>query len=317
MRIGYGLDAREMSPAPSERKLESMKIRYVLPAIAAAAALVLTGCTQNVEEDAYESFDLSGVTADDAAVALLPAEVADSGVLKVGVNAEYPPNEYKNSDNEIVGWGVDLVTAISLKLGLEIEIEDAGFDTIIPKVNGGTLDMGSSSFTDNPERQKSVDFVNFYEAGVLWAAPIGEEVDPNDACGHKVAVQATTFQHTDELPEKSEACEAAGKDPIEILPYETQAEATNAVVQGAADAFTADSPVTLYAISKLSDKIAPSGEAFDVAPYGYPLGKDSELTTAVQAALQSLMDDGTYMAILQHAGVEAGAISEATINAGG
>ena len=294
-----------------------MKIRYALPALVAAAALALTGCTQNIEDDAYVSYDLSSVSADDAAVALLPAEVAESGVLRVGVNAEYPPNEYKNSDNEIVGWGVDLVTAVALKLGLEIELEDAGFDTIIPKITGGTLDMGSSSFTDNPERQKSVDFVNFYEAGVLWAAPIGEEIDPNDACGHKVAVQATTFQHTDELPEKSAACEEAGKDPIEILPYESQAEATNAVVQGAAEAFTADSPVTLYAISQLSDQIGPSGEAFDIAPYGYPLAKDSELTNAIQAALQSLMDDGTYTAILEHAGVEAGAISEATINAGG
>lgn len=294
-----------------------MKIRYVVPAVLAAGALVLSGCSNTDESDEYVPYDISNVTVDEAAVALLPDDIAERGTLRVGVNPEYPPNEYKNAQGEIVGWGVDLAEAVAAKLGLTIEWEDAGFDTIIPKIQGGGLDMGSSSFTDNPERQKSVDFVNFYEAGVLWAAPLGAEVDPDDACGKKVAVQSTTFQHTDELPEKSAACEAAGKEPIEILPYETQAEATNAVVQGAAEAFTADSPVTLYAISKLSDQIGPSGRTFDVAPYGYPLPKDSELTAAIQAALQSLMDDGTYMDILTYAGVEDGAISQATINAGG
>lgn len=288
-----------------------------MPALVAAAALALSGCTSNTEGEEYVPFDISGVTADDAAVALLPADVAERGTLKVGINPEYPPNEYKNAKGEINGWSVDLTGAVAAKLGLEVEWEDAGFDTIIPKITGGTLDMGSSSFTDNPERQKSVDFVNYYEAGVLWAAPIGEEVDPNDACGLKVAVQATTFEHTDELPEKSEACVEAGKEPIEILPYETQSEATNAVVQGKAAAFTADSPVTLFAINQLSDKISASGTTFDVAPYGYPLDKDSELTAAVQAALQALMDDGTYLEILTYAGVADGALSAATINAGG
>ncbi|HUH54038.1 MAG TPA: ABC transporter substrate-binding protein [Microbacteriaceae bacterium] len=299
------------------RKTGSMKIRYAIPALVAAAALALSGCTSNTEGEEYVPYDISGVSADDAVVALLPADIADRGTIKIGINPEYPPNEYKNSKGEISGWAVDLAGALAAKMGLEIEWEDAGFDTIIPKITGGTMDMGSSSFTDNPERQKSVDFVNYYEAGVLWAAPLGAEVEPDDACGLKVAVQATTFQHTDELPEKSEACEAAGKDPIEILPYETQSEATNAVVQGKAAAFTADSPVTLFAINQLSDKIGPSGMTFDVAPYGYPLDKDSELTPAVQAALQSLMDDGTYLAILEYAGVADGAITTATINAGG
>lgn len=293
-----------------------MKIRYAIPAFVAAAALALTGCS-NTEGADYVPFDISGVTVDDAAAALLPDAIKDRGSVIIGTNPEYAPNEYKNSKGEIVGWAVDLAGAVSAKLGLEVKWEDADFDIIIPKITGGTIDFGSSSFTDNPERQKTVDFVNYYEAGVLWAAPLGKEVDPDKACGLKIAVQATTFQHTDELPEKSDACEAAGEKAIEILPYETQAEATNAVVQGKADAFTADSPVTLFAINQLSDKIGPSGASFDIAPYGYPLNKDSDLTAAVQAALQSLMDDGTYLEILKYAGVEDGAITKATINAGG
>ncbi|WP_025134654.1 ABC transporter substrate-binding protein [Leucobacter sp. PH1c] len=293
-----------------------MKIRYALPALAAAALLTLTGCVTNEEGPQHESTDTSKITVDEAAAALVPADIKESGKLILGTDASYPPNEYKNSSGEIVGWGVDLAGAVSARLGLEPVWEEAGFDTIIPSIQGGKMNMGSSSFTDNAERQKTVDFVNFYEAGVLWAAPIGADVDPNNACGLKVAVQAGTFEHTDELPAKSAECEAAGKPKIEIMPFEGQAEATNAVVLGQAEAFSADSPVTLDAIAAQSEKIEAAGETFDVAPYGYALPKDTDLTKAVQAALQSLMDDGTYLEILTKAGVEDGAIAKATINAG-
>ncbi|WP_427870224.1 ABC transporter substrate-binding protein [Leucobacter luti] len=293
-----------------------MKLRYTIPVLAAAAALTLTGCVTNTEGPERETTDTSGIKVDEAAAALLPEDIKKSGEIIIGTDASYPPNEYKDSNGEIVGWGVDLANAVVAKLGVKPKWEEAGFDTIIPSIQGGKMDMGSSSFTDNPERQKTVDFVNFYEAGVLWAAPIGETVDPNDACGLKVAVQAGTFQHTDELPAKSEACVAAGKKAIEIMPFEGQAEATNAVVLGQAQAFSADSPVTLSAIAAQKDKIEAAGESFDVAPYGYALPKDSELTKAIQAALQSLMDDGTYLEILTKAGVEDGAIDKATINAG-
>ena len=293
-----------------------MKIRYALPALAAAALLTLTGCVTNEEGPQHESTDTSKITVDEAAAALVPADIKESGKLILGTDASYPPNEYKNSSGEIVGWGVDLAGAVSARLGLEPVWEEAGFDTIIPSIQGGKMNMGSSSFTDNAERQKTVDFVNFYEAGVLWAAPIGADVDPNNACGLKVAVQAGTFEHTDERPAKSAECEAAGKPKIEIMPFEGQAEATNAVVLGQAEAFSADSPVTLDAIAAQSEKIEAAGETFDVAPYGYALPKDTDLTKAVQAALQSLMDDGTYLEILEGAGIGSGAVTEATINAG-
>ena len=57
-----------------------------------------------------------------------------------------------------------------------------------------------SSFTDTVEREKQVDFVNYYTAGIQWASPKGNDVDPDNACGLKVAVQATTYEDTDEVP---------------------------------------------------------------------------------------------------------------------
>ncbi|QZY50902.1 ABC transporter substrate-binding protein [Leucobacter tenebrionis] len=298
-----------------------MKIRYAVPAIAAAALLTLTGCVNNAESEGGgqgggSTSAPADIAPDQAAVDLLPDELKDSGVLRIGTDAEYPPNEYKDADGNPTGWGVELAEAVSAKLGLDPEWEILGFDSIIPRIQEGALDMGSSSFTDTLERQKSVDFVNFLNAGTQWAAPVGSDVNPDDACGLTIAVQATTVQDTEELPAKSKACTDAGKDAIEILRFDGQPEATQAVVDGRADAFSADLPVTGDAVAKLSDQLETVGDVFDAAPYGFATQKDSDTTKAVQAALQSLIDDGTYLEILTDAGIEAGALTEATINAG-
>lgn len=297
-----------------------MKIRYALPALAAAAALALTGCVNNAESEGGGGGDKpdtgASIQADEAAVALLPDDVKESGVLIIGTDAEYPPNEYKNSAGEPVGWGVDLAEAVAAKLGLETEWEILGFDSIIPRIQEGALNMGSSSFTDTVERQKSVDFVNFLDAGSQWAAAVDADVDPDDACGLTIAVQATTVQDTDELPAKNQACLDAGKPAIEVLRFDGQPEVTQAVIDGRADAFSADSPVTGDAVKQLEGQLQLVGDLFDAAPYGFATQKDSDMTKAVQAALQSLMDDGTYLEILTSAGIESGALDSATINAG-
>ncbi len=292
-----------------------MKLKYALPALAASAALVLTGCVNNEEGAGSSGSDAAAnVGVDEAAVAALPEDIKSSGKLVVGTDASYPPNEYKDADGNPIGWGVELTNAIAAKLGLEVDWQISGFDTIIPNINGGRYDMGAASFTDTLERQKSVDFIDYYEAGSLWAVPAGKTVDPEDACGLKVAVQAGTIQDTDELPARSEKCVSEGKTAIEILKFDSQEDATNAVVLGTADAMSADSPVTLDAIKKTEGKIEQAGELFDAAPYGFIVEKDSGMAEAVQLALQSLLDDGTYTKILTDAGVEVGAVDKIEIN---
>ncbi len=292
-----------------------MRTKYVMPVAVVAAALLLAGCVDNSTGDPGAGGDTPTVGVDEAAVALLPDDVKSSGKLVIGIDATYPPNEYKDDAGEPIGWEVELGNAMAAKLGLEPEYQISSFDKILPSVTGGTYDIGLSSFTDNEEREKVVDFVNYYEAGIQWAQPIGGNVDPANVCGLTVAVQATTYEETDELPAKSKECTDAGKEPIDILKFEKQDEASNALAQGRADAMTADSPITQYAVSKLKDKIEVAGDAFDVAPYGIAVDKGSPLAQAIQAALQSLLDDGTYTEILTKWGVDAGAVDEITINA--
>jgi polar amino acid transport system substrate-binding protein len=291
-----------------------MRAKYLLPALAAVAALTLTGCVNN-STPATGASTAASVTKDDKAAALLPADIAATGKLVIGTDPTYAPNEFKDEAGAPIGWGVEIASAIAGKLGLTAQFQVAKFDNIIPSVTGGKADIGESSFTDTVEREKQVDFVNYYTAGIQWASAVGKVVDPDNACGLKVAVQATTYEDTDEVPAKNDACVAAGKAPIDKLKFDTQDAATNAVVLGQADALSADSPVTLYAVAQTKGKLQVAGKTFDVAPYGIVVKKGSDLTKAVQAALQSMVSDGSYGKILTKWGVADGGIDTITINA--
>ena len=290
-----------------------MRFKLILPALVAATALALTGCVNN-GGGGNPTTAAPTIGPDAAAIALLPADVKAAGELTMGVDATYPPNEYKDADGNPIGWDIELANAVAAKLGLKPVWSVAAFANIIPSVTGNKVLMGVSSFTDNTERQKQVNFVDYYQAGILWASAAGKNVNPDDACGLKVAVQATTYEHTDEVPAKSAACVKAGKAPIDIKPFDTQDAATTAVALGQVDAMSADSPVTAYAIAQSKGKLQAAGSSFEVAPYGYALSKTLGLEKAIQAAVQSLMDDGTYKAILTKWGVAEGAIATAAIN---
>lgn len=296
-----------------------MRIRSVAPvaALAAVAALALSGCVDNSTPSSSGSASSAAfdVKKDDTLAKSLPSKIKSAGVLTVGMDDTYPPNEYKDDNGNPVGWEVDFTNAIGAKLGVKINYAIAKFDNIIPSVTGGKDDFGMSSFTDTVEREKQVDFVNYYNAGILWASAKGKTVDPDNACGLKVAVQSTTYEDTDEVPAKSKACTDAGKPAIQALRYDNQDDATNAVILGKADALSADSPVTLYAISKSSGKLQEAGKTFDVAPYGIPVAKNSDLTPVLQKTVQALIDDGTYKKILDKWGVADGSVTTADINA--
>ncbi|WP_185276784.1 ABC transporter substrate-binding protein [Leifsonia shinshuensis] len=296
-----------------------MRIRSVAPvaALAAVAALALSGCVDNSTPSSSGSASSAAfdVKKDDSLANSLPSKIKSAGVLTVGMDDTYPPNEYKDDNGNPAGWEVDFTNAIGQKLGLKINYAIAKFDNIIPSITGGKDDFGMSSFTDTVEREKQVDFVNYYNAGILWASAKGKNVDPDNACGMKVAVQSTTYEDTDEVPAKSKACTDKGKPAIQALRYDNQDDATNAVILGKADALSADSPVTLYAVSKSNGKLQAAGKTFDVAPYGIPVAKNSDLTPVLQKTVQALIDDGTYKKILDKWGVADGGVTKADLNA--
>nr|WP_050949898.1 ABC transporter substrate-binding protein [Gordonia effusa] len=281
--------------------------------IAVAAVLSLSSCTN--DESLLDTKPITLTIAKQPAIAeIVPAEIRESGVLRIGTNPPYQPNEFKNRDGEIIGYDVDLMRAVSQVLGLRPEFKESDFDKIIPAIQSGTFDMGMSSFTDTAEREKQVDFVTYFSAGVLWAQRTDDDVDPDNACGLKVGVQATTYEDTDEVPAKSAKCVAQGKEPIVKVKFDSQDEAVNALLLGRVDALSADSPVTAYAVKKTDGQLEVVGPVYDAAPYGLPVRKGSSLGPALQRAMQYLMDNGFYRTISEHWGVQSGMIGTSKIN---
>ncbi len=278
-------------------------------------ALGLTACGEKTEDSAEGPAKTAPtVSADSALAAQVPEDIKADGVIKIGVDSSYAPNEYLDTDGKtVVGWDVDLFDAVAAKLGLKTEWVTSNFDDIVPGVTtSGKYETGVSSFTINPERLKQATMVSYFNAGTQWFAKEGATIDPDDACGKKIAVQKATVQVPD-IEKRSKDCTDAGKPAIKISQYQGQDQATAAVVSGKEEASLADSPIAAYAVKK-APGLALVGDIYDAAPYGYVVKKDSPLGQVYADALKAVIADGTYTRILENWGVQAGGITDPTVD---
>ncbi len=246
--------------------------------------------------------------------ATVPADIRETGRLVIGVNVPYAPMEFKNADGQLVGFDVELMNAVAKVLGLVPDYRDTKFDAILPSVQDGTVNMGMSSVTDTKEREASVDFVTYFQAGTQWAKLSGTAANPKSPCGLKVGVAQGALQETEELPRKSDECVAAGQEPVDIVVSFSQDEVTNTLIRGEVDAMSADSPVTGFAIKLSRGDLVPAGDVFDSAPYGWPVARGSGLAESLRLALEHLMETGEYRAVATMWGVERGMIDKPVIN---
>ncbi|MFX0594681.1 ABC transporter substrate-binding protein [Melissospora conviva] len=296
--------------------IENHRRRALVGAAGAALlALSLAACGDKAADD--DAPDAPKATADAALAAKVPDAIKADGVIKVGTDATYAPAEFLDTDGKtVVGFDIDLFNAVAAKLGLEAQYESAPFDAILPGIESGKYEIGVSSFTINEDRKKTVNMVSYFSAGTQWATKAGNPsgINPDDACGKKVAVQVGTVQ-LDDITARSKACTDAGKPEITIDQYQAQSDATAAVISGKDDAMLADSPVGAYAVKQSNNQLELLGDIYESAPYGYAVAKDqAEFAAVVQEALAAIVADGTYEKVLAEWGVEAGGIAESAVN---
>ncbi|HEY7486877.1 MAG TPA: ABC transporter substrate-binding protein [Streptosporangiaceae bacterium] len=280
-----------------------------------AGALMLTACGEKKNETAQPAQPTGA--ADPKLAAMVPAAIKSDGKVAVGVDASYPPNEFLDTDGKtVIGWDREVFDAIAAKLGLKAEWNSGNFDAIIPGVQSGKYEVGVSSFTINADRLKQVNMVSYFNAGTQWSAKKGNPagVQPDAACGKKVAVQKGTVQ-VDDLDKKSKACTSSGKQAIKVDQYVKQEDATAAIVSGKDDAGLADSPVMAYAVKQTNGQLELLGQIYDAAPYGFVVTKNQQqFAQAISEATKALITDGTLNKIFQKWGVQAGAIPQSVVN---
>jgi polar amino acid transport system substrate-binding protein len=254
----------------------------------------------------------------------LPEQVQERGRLIVGSDIAYAPMEFfKEGTEEAQGVDIEVCGAIAAKFGqgFRCEFRNAVFDTLITGVKAGRFDLIMSSMTDNPERQREVDFVDYFSAGssILVRKGNPERIASiNDLCGRTVALQRGTTN--EELAtEQSRTCTSQGRPALTVLPFDTDPEAQQQVKVGRAVADIADFPVAAYSArtSGGGNDFEVVGEQIDPAPYGIAVDKaQGALRDAIQAALRAAIDDGSYDRVLEKWGVTLGALKTAAINGG-
>ena len=219
---------------------------------------------------------------------------------------DYAPAEFRAEDLQTaIGYDVDLGKALGRVLGVDTEVNAAEFASLLPGI-GSTSDIGISSFTITPERTASYNMISYIMVGSSFAVQKDnpKDFDPDNLCGQTIGVQTGTYQE-EELATMSDQCAADGKEAINVLSYGVQSDVTTNLIGGKVVAFYADSTVADYAVALTDGQLEVVGGVRDAAPQGIVVSADdAQLTEAIQRAMQQLMDDGTWSAILGSWGVD-------------
>ena len=248
-----------------------------------------------------------GSTAASASTTSVPAKYK-SGIV-VALDATYPPDEFMQG-NKIVGFDADLANALGKVMGVSMKLQNATFDTIITGIEDGRYGIGDSSFTDTKAREKQVDFVDYFVAGEAFYENSSSKAVFNglsSLCGHTVSVETGTT-------EQSDAEAQAKKCNVKVLPFANQNDANLAVSSGRAQVGFADSQVAAYIVHLSKGQFKLTGKAFETAPYGFIVAKNSGLEMPLYHAFKTIFANGEYKKILDKWGVEAGAVSAPKLN---
>lgn len=212
-------------------------------------------------------------------------ETAQEGKLVMVTNAEFPPYEYHEGD-QIVGIDAEIAAAIAQELGLELEIEDIAFDSIIPELVSGKADFAMAGMTVTEERKASVDFSNTYaQASQKVIVKEGSDIaSPDDLAGKIVGVQLGTtgdIYVTD--------LEAEGTT---VERYSKGFEAVQALSQNKIDAVVIDEQPAQVFVGQ-TEGLVILDESFTDEEYAAAVKKgNTALLDAINGALASLEESG-------------------------
>jgi polar amino acid transport system substrate-binding protein len=277
-----------------------------------ATAAIAVGCgggdndTSTTTSAALTATPDINVPVDKKVAAQVPADIKSQGTLTVATDATYAPNEFvATNGNTIQGMDPDLAKALAQAMGLEATVKNVTFDSIIPGLAANKYDLGMSSFTITKEREKTVDFVSYANAGTSFfvKAQGGPDVQSlADLCGETVSVERGTTQEADATAQDKK-CKAAGDSGVTVNVFPDQNAANLALSSGRADVVMADSPPAAYAVEQSNGQFKITGKQYGVAAYGIAMPKGNGMAKPVLGALKAVMADGTYDRIFSYWGL--------------
>ena len=307
-----------------------MKLGTTLAAAALGAVLLATttACGTSSNADAKSGAGAPADAAahakpDPAAVKLLPANLQKGGTITMAADLHYPPTSFLAEDNNTpVGYNVDIAKLLGEKLGLKVEVKNVAWDSLIPGLAAGRYDFTATNMSPTPERLKVLDMITYWSDGSSLVISKGNPLklsmtDTVTLCGHKIAVTTGSTQQETYLPEISSDCQAQGKPTVDAVVLPNVQAALTQLASKRIDGVFSDTPQVAWAAKKQPQAFELFPEQYkkkvgdNIVALGVP--KNSPLTEAIHAAMQSLMDSPAYKETLDRWGLGAGAIPTSEI----
>lgn len=265
-------------------------------------ALLVASCGDDNDSDATAGED--GSSAGEASVEA-PGNLVQDGVLTLGTDFTYPPYEYIDG-NEQKGFDVELAEEIGEVLGLEINMVDTRFNSLIPGLRANRFDAIQSALYITEDRAKQVDYVPYFTTGnsiVVKADGDYKPKEPEDLCGHTVAILQGSDIEDITRNEVAPKC----SEELVVRSFPTDTEAFQEVASGRADALFTDSAVAAERVRtapQLGMEVSSEKVLFPV-PVGLAVREgDTEMKEALTAALAELESSGVLGELLEKYGLE-------------
>ena len=261
--------------------------RFLQTAGLFVAGVLLAACGKSEPPPA------AGAAAPATAAAPAPAPApAPAKVYAVGTDAAYAPFESQNEKGEIVGFDIDVVTAVAKKAGIEVKFVNTPWEGIFNTLAQGDRDFLVSSITITDERKQTMDFSSpYFDAAQLIAVKQTSEIAKfDDLKKLKVGVQTGTTG--DEVVSKLQ-----GKTSTNIKRFESTPLALKELEAGGVDAVVADNGVVInYVANNSGGKFKTvSDPAFAPEQYGLAVKKgNAELLAKLNKGLADIKADGSY-----------------------
>jgi glutamine transport system substrate-binding protein len=216
--------------------------------------------------------------------------------LTVGTDAAFAPFEYMDK-GEIVGFDVDFLTAVMEEAGYEFQLNNIGWDPLFASVQGEEVDLAISGITINDDRKQTYDFSTPYFQSthmIVFNEGLGI-TSAKDLEGKRIGVQnGTTGQ--------SAAEKIVGANNSDIAKYENTAVAFMALANGDVEVVVTDNVVASEYVKNNPDakvEAIEDPENFESEYYGLMFPKGSELKAEFDAAIKTVIENGTYTEIYQ------------------
>ena len=222
--------------------------------------------------------------------------VKSAGKLVMATSPDFPPFESLTAEGEVVGIEVEVMELICQKLGVQLEIKQMSFDSVLPGVQAGKYDVGVSGISVTPAREKNVLFTTPYclAAQAIVVLEGSDITCKDDLAGKKISLQSGTTAETFCMENNYDISAFAANSDAQL------ALTTGKVAAWVIDDLTAKDMVDAYNAENPETKLVILDEAMTTEPYAFAFQKGSEdLVNEIDKILKELIADGTIAALFE------------------